>query len=119
MIRSVLKPRNQANPNRGSTSMKPKLISLSCVRIAMLAGLVKSVAPVKLQDRRGRWGILVLGRGFQRLLAKSALQGEFIPATSQHYAAQPVALTTWASAARYATSLALMSVGSQPKQGAP
>jgi hypothetical protein len=94
--------------------LSAKMISLPCVRLAMLVGLVKRVAPVRLQDRRERWGLLIVGRGFQRLLAKPHLQGDFIPATSRQCVAQPVSVRSKEGASWYATRLALLPAVSRP-----
>ena len=52
--------------------MDARLISLPCVQLARLVGLVRRVEPVELEDSR-EWGLLIRGRGFTRLLEQRRL----------------------------------------------
>lgn len=52
--------------------MKVKLISVPVAQLARLLGLVRAVEPAKL-EHCGKWGLLVRGRGFIRLLEEEIL----------------------------------------------
>lgn len=55
--------------------METKLIDLTITQLARLCLLVKGVRAVKLEGSQRDWGILVEGRGFQRLLKDELLVG--------------------------------------------
>ena len=52
--------------------MEARLISLPCVQLTRLIGLVRRIEPVELEDNR-KWGLLIRGRGFTRLLEQQLL----------------------------------------------
>lgn len=52
--------------------MEARLMNLTCVQLARLFGLVRVVEPVEL-DGKGKWALLIRGRGFARLLEQDVL----------------------------------------------
>ena len=52
--------------------MEVRLISLPTVHLARLVGLVRSIDPVELEGSK-EWGLLIRGRGFDRLLEQELL----------------------------------------------
>lgn len=55
--------------------METKLIDLTMTQLARLCLLVKGARAVQLDDRHHGWGVLVEGRGFQRMLQEDLLIG--------------------------------------------
>lgn len=55
--------------------METKLIDLTMMQLARLCLLVKGARAVELNDRHHRWGLLIEGRGFRRLLQDELLVG--------------------------------------------
>ena len=54
--------------------MAYKLMSLTTIQIARLLGLVRAVELVRLEGaERSLWGVLIRGRGFERLLQDDIL----------------------------------------------
>lgn len=52
-----------------------KLIDLTLTQLARVLGLVRGIRAVPLEGHRGRWGVLIEGRGFSRLLQDDVLVG--------------------------------------------
>lgn len=52
--------------------MEARLIAPSTVELAKLVGLVKAIDPVQVNHGKG-WALLVVGRGFARLVEKEIL----------------------------------------------
>lgn len=52
-----------------------KLIDLTLTQLARVLGLVRGIRAVPLEGRPRRWGVLIEGRGFSRLLQDDLLVG--------------------------------------------
>lgn len=87
--------------------MKARLISLPCVQLARLAGLVRRIEPVELQDNR-EWGLLIRGRGFNRLLEQELLQAPNLIRPVGWSTPRPMTFRGKESAVTYARHIGLL-----------
>lgn len=87
--------------------MEVRLISLSCVQLARLVGLVRRIEPVELQDSK-EWGLLVRGRGFTRLLEQELLHAPNLIRPVGWSTPRPMAFRGKQAAVTYAQHLGLL-----------
>lgn len=87
--------------------MPYKLISLLPLQIARMLRLVRSIEPGQLADGK-RWGVLVRGRGFTRLLQEDLLVGPGLIRPSSYYVPRPREFYSEASALLAAQQLRLV-----------
>lgn len=87
--------------------MEVRLISLPTVQLARLAGLVRRVEPVELEDNK-EWGLLVRGRGFTRLLEQELLHAPNLIRPAGWSIPRPVTFRDKQAAVAYAKHVGLL-----------
>ena len=88
--------------------MNYKLMSLSTIQIARLLGLVRGIELVQLEGaERPPWGVLIRGRGFERLLQDDILIAPTLIRPLSAYLPRPRAFFSAAHAERFLGSVGL------------
>jgi len=89
-----------------------KLISLTTIQIARLVGLVRGIEVVKLEGaERPSWGVLIHGRGFERLLQDDILIAPTLIRPLSAYSPRPRAFFSAGHAKQFIQSMGLTPVG--------
>lgn len=92
--------------------MTYKLLSLPNVQIARLLGLVREIAVVRLKGtKRPAWGVLIRGRGFERLLLDDILIAPTLIRPLSAYIPRPRAFFSPAHAQRVIDGMGLTPMG--------
>lgn len=87
--------------------MQPRLISHPIAQLVRLLGLVKRVRPVKMGLGK-KWGVLVEGRGFARLLEQELLDAPGLHRLHSWASPRPMAFVSRAAAEHYARAVGLI-----------
>lgn len=87
--------------------MKVKLISLPCVQLARLFGMVRRVEPAELEHRK-EWGILILGLGFTRLMEEEVLHAPNLIRPVGWSSPRPITFNSKQAAVTYAQHIRLL-----------
>lgn len=87
--------------------MEARLITLPCVQLARLVGLVRRIEPVELQHSK-EWGLLIRGRGFTRLLEQELLHAPNLIRPVGWSTPRPMAFRGKQAAVTYAQHLGLL-----------
>lgn len=88
--------------------MTYKLMSLATIQIARVVGLVCGIDVVKLHGtERPSWGVLIRGRGFERLLQDDILIAPTLIRPLSAYTPRPRAFFSADSAKRFVQSMGL------------
>lgn len=88
-------------------AMQLRLISHLVAQLARLLGLVKRVRPVQM-GRGKKWGVLVEGRGFTRLLEQELLDAPGLHRPHSWASPRPVAFGSRRAAEHYARAVGLI-----------
>lgn len=92
--------------------MTYKLMTLPTIQIARLLGLVRGIEVVKLEGaERPSWGVLIRGRGFERLLQDDILIAPTLIRPLSAYTPRPRAFFSASHAKRFIRSVGLMPLG--------
>lgn len=98
--------------------MTYKPMSLATVQIARLLGLVRGIEVVKLEHaERPSWGVLIRGRGFDRLLQDDILIAPTLIRPLSAYTPRPRAFFNAEHAKRFVQSMGLTPLGWVRKLG--
>ncbi len=92
--------------------MEVRLMSHSCVQLARLVGLVRRVELAQLENDK-EWGLLIRGRGFDRLLEKELLDVPGLLRPTGWATPRPVTFCSRKAAERYAQHLGLLPLPSR------
>lgn len=91
--------------------MTYKLMSLATIQIARLLGLVRGFDVVKLEGaERPSWGVLIRGRGFERLLLDDILIAPTLIRPLSAYTPRPRAFFSAGHAKQFIQSMGLTHV---------
>ena len=92
--------------------MPYKLMSLATIHVARLLGLVRRIKVVKLEGaERPSWGVLIRGRGFERLLQDDILIAPTLIRPLSAYTPRPRAFFSADHAKRFVQSMGLTPLG--------
>lgn len=92
--------------------MTYKLMSLPTIQIARLLGLVRGFAVVKLEGtERPSWGVLIRGRGFERVLQDDILIASTLIRPLSAYTPRPRAFFSAGHARQFIQNMGLTPVG--------
>lgn len=91
--------------------MQVRLISHPFAQLARLVGLVRRVEPTRLEGGR-EWGLLIHGRGFNRLLDQELLDAPGLLRPAGWATPRPVTFRSKEAAAHYAQRLGLQPTAS-------
>lgn len=92
--------------NQMEIAMQVRLISHPCAQLARLVGLVRRVEPVRLESGK-EWGLLIRGRGFNRLLEQELLDAPGLLRPTSWATPRPVTFRSKEAAAHYAQRVGL------------
>ena len=92
--------------------MQARLISQPCAQLAKLVGLVRSVEPAQLEDGK-TWGLLLRGRGFNRLLEQELLDAPGLLRPTGWSMPRPIVFRSRQAAAHYAKRVGLLPAASR------
>ncbi len=92
--------------------MTYKLMSLATIQIARLLGLVRGIEVLKLEGtERPSWGVLIRGRGFERVLQDDILIAPTLIRPLSAYTPRPRAFFSAGHAKQFIQSMGLTPVG--------
>lgn len=104
-----------ANPSsirHRSSAVTYKLMSLATIQIARLLGLVRGIEVLKLDGtERPSWGVLIRGRGFERVLQDDILIAPTLIRPLSAYTPRPRAFFSAGHAKKFIRSMGLTPVG--------